>query len=133
MGAEFRYRRTKTISPFVADADPNVSAPPSDQIFRLQGRPPSGNILTTGNTIVLEFRSAAGALVGGATADLQVWYRDQHGGPTGTDLWYSAEPIVGAGNLAAYITNDIRDAELFVQVLAVAGGAATVTVHVTET
>ena len=84
---------------------------------------------TQGNTVFLDFRTAAGAPVNGATGDWQTWFLDEQ-----SQVWTNALPVLKAANMDAYITQDIKSAVCWVQALAVytVGAATTVTIRMME-
>jgi hypothetical protein len=123
MGVQFPHKREKTISPFVADPDPNTTAPAAGDLFPLTARPPYGGLTlaTQGNTVFLDFRTAADVPVPAAKATWQTWFFDEQ-----SRVWTNADRVVRAGHVEGWITTDIKGALCFVQVQAVFTiGAAT--------
>lgn len=129
MPIEFRYSRTLELAGFSADASPNSSAPPDDRIFRLEKRPPSGDLLTTGNNVFFVFLDALGAPELGPTVDWQMWFRDAR-----SQFWASAAAVDGSACFDGYVTSDFKNADVFVQITAVhaVGSATRLVVRMTE-
>jgi hypothetical protein len=113
----------------IPDANPNTSEPAAAEIFELTPRPPGSNLLTIGNVIFFEFLDATDAPIVGPTIDWQVWYRDILNG-----VWPNAEAVTNTAAYDSWATNQIRDADIFVQVLAVntPGATAKVVIHMAE-
>lgn len=129
MAVIFNHRRTVAIAAVPEDS-PNTVPPPDAKIFRLDKRIANGDKLTTGHTIFFEFLDAAGNPVSGPVVTWQTWFRDDQ-----NDVWPNAEIVAdGAAAYDAYITEDIRNADLYVQILGVAtpGTATHVVIRVAE-
>lgn len=112
MGVQFTHIRRLLLAN-VPDVDPNTTLPDESDIFTLRDRPPYGKqtSATAGNTIFLDFRDAANAMVYGATADVTVWFKDETSG-----VWAMAEPLLKVAHLEAFLTWHIFSASCFVQV-----------------
>lgn len=130
MGVQFTHIRKLALAN-VPDADPNLSAPDPVSVFTLRDRPPYGKqtSATAGNTIFLDFRDTADAMVYGPTADLTVWFLDETSG-----VWARAEALLKCAHLEAFLTWHIFSALCFAQITQVTtpGTAATVTIRMME-
>ena len=128
MSTPFPHSRTFPVAS-IPLPDPNTSPPADNTIFKLAKRPPSGDLNTTGNQIFFEFLDASGDPVLGPKVDWQVWFRDDQSG-----VWTNAEAVTGSGAYEAWITNDIRNSDVFVVVssIAAAGAATQVVVRMSE-
>lgn len=128
MPVEFRWIRTINLAGFSSDPAPNVTPPADSDVFKLQERPPSGQRFTSGNQVVFDFRDGTGAPVLTPTVDWQVWFRDVRSG-----IWMNALPETGSAPFEAWITEDISNADLFVQVQGLHSLGAAVVLYIRAT
>lgn len=135
MPVVFNHRREIAVGA-IPDTDPNTSAPGDDDIIRLEKRVTSGDKLTTGHELFFEFLDAADNPVSGPTVNWQTWFRNDQPQRErgGLRVWANMLPCTGAAIYEAFITEDVRNADLFIQILALTnpGTTAKIIVHVTE-
>jgi hypothetical protein len=127
VGLAFQHQREVTIAG-VPEPDPIATPPLPSAIFRLGSRPPSGNLLTVGMELYGEF---AGGVPGPAASyDFVIWMRDE--GPAAS--WTPIPIRKKHPNRMMFPTDEVRNADVFVQVLAVQdpGAATTILLHATE-
>src|SRR5262245_22293950 len=128
-GLAFTLARTVSVSPFVADAAPNVAPPDPQQVFNLPPRIPgaAGDKDVRGHSLYIRVSDDADAEVPSATVDFTTWVRDvgdTPGPPSSVQRWVSIQPEAGAPSGAQFSGLFVGD--LFVQITAVANvGAGT--------
>lgn len=136
MPVVFNHRRDIEVGAF-PEADPNTSPPDAKDILRLEKRVTSGDKLTTGHELFFEFLDASNNPVSGPTVNWQTWFRNDQpqADRDGLLVWANMEACTtAAGAYEAYITEDVRNADLFIQILALnnPGATAKIVVHVAE-
>lgn len=115
-GLFFRKHRTLVVSPFVADADPNVTPPAAADIFETGDKNSTGDY-TQGHVLYCA-GTAAGVDVPEVKVDFITWIQNENDG-----TWASITPEVGAVNRRLYGVDLYGDT--FVQVTAVDDTTAT--------
>lgn len=135
MAVVFNHRREIAVGA-VPDTDPNTSPPSDSDILKLLKRVTSGDKLTTGHQIFFEFLDASNNPVTGPTVNWQTWFRNDQpqADRDGLLVWANMLPCTGAAIYEAFVTEDVRNADLFIQILALnnPGATAKIVVHVAE-
>lgn len=127
--------RTITISGFVADANPNVTAPAADKLFDAQAAAEGDQTVDErkeGLRVCLRAVDNSNVEQPDVTANFRVWQRDDGAsdlvanGGLGREAYIGIEPEPAAPSSHAY-TCTLKGGRIFVQVTAIMspGGAAT--------
>lgn len=129
MAVIFDHRRTVDLAGSFPEDAPNTTLPPMSQVFRLGERPPTGQLYTTGHQIFFQFLDANDNAVIGPLVTFQTWFQDNQ-----TRVWANVERLANIPAYDAYVTTDVRNADLFVQVEAVSnvGTATKMVIYVGE-
>lgn len=122
MGLDFSFTRTKSST--ADDADPNTSAPESDEVFYLPiRRPDFGERPVQGWLYYIIFRNAGGSEVSAGTATVTPYLRDES-----DNGWFSVGADAPVGHRVGYTSGSlVNDASVFFRITNIAGaGVATV-------
>jgi len=111
------------------EPDPNTVEPTQASVFKLDKRVRGGDKLTEGHSLFFEFLDAGGLAVSGPTVEWVTWVRDDE-----SRKWANMAACSGAGLYELFLTYDAKNADLFVQCLAVTapGTAVRMVVRVAE-
>lgn len=133
MSAIFKHRRVVALGDIPED-DPNTTKPDEATVFKLAKRLPSGDKLTTGHNIMFEFLDGSGNPIVGPTVAWQTWMRNDECNVPGQNVWGNLLICTGGGAYELFVTEDVRNGDLFVQLLSITdpGATAQVVIYVAE-